>query len=184
MDPQKQNLNPDLKQIYEKIMNTPVKPLGQNAPTNPTTTPPPTQTPVTPTATSTPAPLQMSPAPTPVTPPAAAPVMAKAPAPVASPTIPTTPSVPSNQTVNSNLFASVPPRAVGNTAPFVFASGKTQTPKVTTPAPAQGIAPAKKGGISKGILLIPIGLIFLAAYTVFWMAIFGLLDLKALGIGG
>lgn len=51
MDPKKQELNPELKEIYERVMNTQVKTPASSPPV----TPPPAQNPSAPTAVSPPA---------------------------------------------------------------------------------------------------------------------------------
>lgn len=174
----KQNLSPDLKQIYDSIMNTPVKP----GPTGNMSSTPLTSSPNGLNEASSPPPTSPS---TPAMPPLSSPVEP----PAASTFTPSTlngvnpPSVSSSTPPLVNPLPSVEPKPINNSSstPFVFSSN--QNGKKTTPNKTSNTAPHVPRGTPKLLfLLIPLGIIFLAVYAVFWMALFGLVDLTQFGL--
>ena len=163
MDPKKQDLNPELKQVYDRVMNTKVAAQG-NAPseqTAPGTPPPPSVAPnpqnplgAAPGSTS----PQTSQENTPQSPPGASPMQGSAQAPVQG--------TPQNQ-----FLSSAPPRPVaGGTGSFVFTGNKVITP--------QGGAQAQKTGGGKGLfsskIILLLVLILIAVWGVLWAKIFAL----------
>lgn len=146
-DPNKppQNLSPDLKQIYDRVMNTPAK--GGT----PTPTPPPPP-PAAPAAPSTP------------------PVAPESPKPAGVGINPAISSQPPMQNLENEPFlTSAPPRPLQTSVGVKsFALGKEK--KVdSSPAPAG--AKEEKKGMSKVLIAILIG-IFFAAWTFFWVVFF------------
>lgn len=155
------NVTPDLKQIYEKIMSTPTKPQ----PINPTSA-----------STASKQPIVIPSTPVSETPPLN---NSSKPTQISSPPELTTPPPPSTP-----FLTSVPPRPLKNpqTAPYVFTSG--QRGKVVIPAPATTVA-AHNDHEGSGFSKVVIGslvVVFLAAYTFFWLLIFGYVDKSTFGL--
>lgn len=200
MDDKKPALSDDLKKVYDQVMSTPT------GSTPPSSTP---ATPVqpTPVAPSTPPVAPKVTMPNPVTPPSAtqpsspATPTSAAPAPLSFNTqstpptsnpqplgggsITATPPPIKNESPSPN-FSSIPPRPIKTAAngPISFSSGQGQ-PKVeskaTTPVMTVKEHQGHAGGSKLLVVLLPLGLLFLVAYTVFWMVVFGLIDPKAYG---
>lgn len=149
MDKKQTNLSPELKEIYDRVMNT-----SATAKTAAPAAPPP---PITPS----PALSHTPPPPTPGPSPAAHPAPAR-------PSEITMPSVP--DTADGALTSS-PPRPVSvvdGTKPFSF-SGTASTPKEEA-KPGE-----KKAGISMPILIV-LGVAFVAVWGVFWLVILGFIN--------
>jgi len=141
-----QDLSPDLKQIYDRVMNTPAKGV--------TATPPPAAA-----VTSPPTPVT-SPAPDPLSTPGSNPIPPKPIAP--SPTQSATPPV-----ETAPFLTSSPPRPLqGSVGVKSFAMGKEAKP---TENPI--IANAEKKGMSKILVIVLLG-VFFAAWIFFWVVFF------------
>lgn len=154
MDSNKQNLTPELKAIYDRVMNTPVgSPPGGNPPA-PGSTPPTPTPPQPPTPSSSqpppPTPSEAPPVPTPATPPESA-----APLP------------------------SIPPRQIDTTdKPFVFSASNKQETKQEKhdseqpqPEAASTNEAPKKKLLSPPVMALG-GVAFLILYAVIWLKIF------------
>jgi len=145
-----QNLSPDLKQIYDRVMNTPAKGGSATSPPPPThpSTPPPVITPQNQTV---------------------APIVDNQPKPSVgiNPTIPPQPPM---QSVESEPFlTSAPPRPLqGSVGVKSFALGKE---KKEDSKPATAGTATEKKGMSKVLIAILIG-IFFVAWTFFWVVFF------------
>ncbi len=158
MDPKQQlnQLDPKLKEAYERVMGAPVGTSPQSTP-QPTTPPPPVTTP----------PASSQPLPPPPPPPPAPPAQA-----VAQP-----PIMP--QAAQPMQFAQPIPVPTGNPfgQPPAQPQQQGQQPQQKQAKPGEashGFVAGKKGlGISP-IFLIVIGIIFLAVYTVFWLKFFNI----------
>lgn len=200
-DQSKQDLKPELKEIYERIMKTPVQ--GSTG----TSSPPPTS-PMSGPTTNPPAGSLMGGATQPKQEPFSSPAssafaretltgqtsgqitetqMPKQEKPI-SMTQPQTPvsQQPSPLEDQPSSFSSVPPRPAqtpGDTS-FVFSSTsgmQTENPMQTTGIEQpQAQAQTARGG--NKILMIVAVVIFLAVYTVFWLIVFGVLDTSSLGL--
>lgn len=158
----KQGLTPDLKQAYDRIMNTP-------APATSAPATPPSQA----TSPQAPAPQPPIPAPGPsVTPPSAAPMTPNA----ATPTTPNA-TPPQQEGAHAPFLSSVPPHPVAQTGSFSFSDKKPQTPAPAThPGAALGgtsavVAANKK--LSGPIVAILIT-VLVVAWTVFWAKFFNI----------
>jgi len=153
-----QNLSPDLKQIYDRVMNTPAK--GGSV------TPPPPSTP-----TSTPPPIA-TPTASPANPPQSvtvAPIVDNQPKPSAeiNPTIP--PQPPMQSVENEPFLTSAPPRPLQRSVGVKsFALGKE---KKEDSKPAIAGTATEKKGMSKVLIGILIGIFFIA-WTFFWVVFF------------
>lgn len=146
MDNKKTNLTPELKEIYDRVMNT-------TAPQKAAPTPPPT-------------PAQ----PNPLTPPPTPPIHADIPSPLNAP--PAAAPVIPLQTPAEDALSSTPARPVSEIDNKAFSfSGTASTP----PAVSQTNKPASEKKESKLSLpvLIVIGIVFLVVWGVFWAIIFG-----------
>ncbi len=158
MDPKKQNLTPELKQIYDRVMNTQA---------NPQTTPNAAQTPgqaptTTPGSTAPTSPLGTTPPSTPIMPAPNAPVSG---IPTSTPN-----STPGTMAPNQPFLSSVPPRPVtDDTKPFVF-NGK---------APA-GANQTKGESKLAGLKKIPMPVI--AAGAVVLIIVYGVICAKLFGL--
>ena len=149
MDNKKTNLTPELKEIYDRVMNTTAPQKAAPVPPQPNlsaATPPPVQTGI-------PNPLN--------TPPAAAPVM---------PSMPALPKL-NEPTPAENALSSTPARPVSEIDNKAFSfSGTAPTP----PAVPQTDKPVGKKGSKMSLpVLIVIGIVFLVVWGVFWAIIFG-----------
>lgn len=174
MDPKNQNLKPELKEIYDKIMSTPVNPgtppSGQA--TSTMTMPPPTPEPPSIPTTPPPAPSMQSVgdpvsimSSTPATPPPPPPIMPSFDAP--SPT-----SEASNPSVNPPEMSAPIGAPQGNldSKGFVFSGGQTSS---FTPSGSETAITPKKGlGKISGKLLTLLIIVFIVTYTVVWLKLF------------
>ncbi len=146
-----QNLSPELKQIYDRVMNTPAKGA-------PNTTPPPPVSSVPTPQTAAPAPITVSttsPAPQGLTPSA-----------TANPIIILQPPTQSAD-LNQPFLTSTPPRPLqGSVGVKTFSMGK-ENKEVNKP---EGAIAVKKG-ISKTLIII-LAAVFFAAWTFFWVIFF------------
>lgn len=137
-----QDLSPDLKQIYDRVMNTPAK----GAPTPP----PPTQ--------------PAAPPPNSTTPPPFTAVASPNPNAQKPPTPPTTTSEPEDQP----FLTSAPPRPLqGSIGVKSFSLGKENKES----KPTANATSTDKKGISKTLIII-LGVIFFAAWIFFWVVFF------------
>lgn len=163
MDDKKKNLTPELKQIYERVMNTPA-----GARTNPNAqTQPQAQTPVT----ASPAPIQASQ--TAQTPPisqSTQPQMPPIPAPTGPSVTPSQTTLPP-QPAQGVSFAA--PQPVNPSGSFVF-TGKNNNTASPAPTPIAGQTMATKSGkkLSSPIIAILVGVLMIA-WGIFWAKIFG-----------
>lgn len=162
MDPKKQqSLTPELKQIYERVMNTQVSP---NTP------------PAAPVQTATPTP-------SPVTPPVSAPVTPSQPMPSQPvPEIPTAPPVTQpiannpapNSTPAQNLGGIAQKPLSANPQPFTFsnkAPSPTQAANPNQPFSATTKPKKKMSGMIIGALVV----VLVAVWTLFWIKFFNLI---------
>ncbi len=165
----KQNLTPELKEIYDRVMNTAAKPI----------TPQP--------AASTPSALKPSEAA--VSPPAVSrpeAVPHAAPAATPEPVVDNPPSQDATTQAGgaavgeSNEFlSSVSPRPLQDIGVKAFSfSGKKVTATTADEATPAATPAAKKGGISKPILITLIG-VFIVIWSVTWAIFLGLIKLGA-----
>ncbi len=159
MDGKKQtNLTPELKEIYDRVMNTSAAPKPAASP----------QSPSSPLASPTPPPTPASPT---TPPPTSEPTMAPL---GASPT--TSPpgiGMPNTNTAEEALTSS-PPRPVSQvdgTKPFSFSGTASSTP-ATKDTSAKSL---KKPVISMPILIV-LGIAFVAVWAVFWLVILGFIS--------
>ena len=167
MDTKKTNLTPELKEIYDRVMNTS---SGKTAASAGTTPPLPTSAVVPPVA-----------PPTMPTPPTPSPLSAPG-------TMPTTPTLEMPATPNlggsmmppigspaEDALSSAPARPISEGNTFSF-SGTAQAPAPASLVP--GATPAntpgtkKKAKISLPVLIV-LGLVFLIVWGLFWAIIFG-----------
>ena len=154
----KQNLTPELKQAYDRIMNTPA---------------PATTTPVAQPNTTTPqAPTPQPPIPTPgpsVTPPTT----------TAPSTISTPATTPQPEPAQSPFLSSVPPRQVTSTGSFSFSDKKGQAPTAPTTTHQAGVVPggastaATNKKLSGPIVAILIA-VLVVVWTLFWAKFFNI----------
>lgn len=160
MDPKKQDLTPELKQIYERVMNTQVKkPEGVTQGVGQPTPPAAGQTPSVGTLSGG---AGLSGASTPAPPP---------PPPLSNVAPNPTPPQGSTQP-NEGFLSSVPPRPVTESKSFVFTGNKITTPQSSPIAGAQtGLAGGKK--ISGKIIALLVVVLFVV-WAVFWTKFFGL----------
>lgn len=171
MDSKKANLTPELKEIYDRVMNTSgtSKPPAQAQNTTPTTlsqqpqgaVPPPTMPP-------SPAMPAMG---VPVQPPGQADPM-QAPAQPQMSAAPQMPGMPSVGEMNpaEEALSSTPARPLNGGNTFAL-NGKGKAPAQT--ANATGVK--KKTPISKPLLII-LGVAFVAVWGIFWAIIFGFIQ--------
>ena len=146
-----QNLSPDLKQIYDRVMNTPA---AKPAPTAPAAMTPPA-IPTTPPATASP---DIS-RPTPPAPPKPE---------VANPSvIPQSPMANVAPPTSNDFLSSTPPRPLqGSVGVQSFSLGKDKKEETKI----DDVKPEKKG-ISRSLIII-LGVVFFAAWTFFWVIFF------------
>lgn len=148
MDPKKQDLTPELKQIYERVMNTQVQKLAPSPPsTTPGTTPP--------AATSAPVSSPQPPIPN---------MPAGTPQAAQPPQAPTTPQ-------QGGFLSSVPPRPLTDTQSFAFTGNKVTTQPASQGHPQKGIVEGKK--ISTPIIALLV-VVLITAWGLFWAKFFGL----------
>ncbi len=144
MDPKKQDLTPELKQIYDRVMNTQVAgktPAGLNsAPDTPISSTPPTNT-----------------------------QSQSAATPLVNPTI-SQPGT-TQESVSQPFLSSVPPRPIADTKPFVFTGKKIETSS-TLPEGNQVQANGSKK-MSGKIIAVSVGALIIL-WSVFWAKFFGL----------
>ncbi|HVZ11733.1 MAG TPA: hypothetical protein VG965_01765 [Patescibacteria group bacterium] len=166
MDPKNKALTPELKQIYDRVMNTQVNPnQGANPPTQSAPS-----TPVAPPAQG----AQGTPNMQPTAPNAQTPTMPSTPPPAATPpqmgSIGTPPPAPVTNppTQPTSVLSSAQPRQVPNSGSFVFNGNK-----VITPQGGKSAAGAQKGSIPKAVI-IALVVIVIAAWGGLWAKIFGL----------
>lgn len=168
MDPKNQNLKPELKEIYDKIMSTPT---GSGTPQ---ANPAPSQTVVYPS----PAPVSE-----PSTPPPA-PTMPSVDEPTSTPSTPPPPPVtpmfdaplPTSEASNPSVNPpemSAPigsPQSNLDSKGFVFSGGQTSS---FTPSGSETAATPKKGlGKISGKLLTLLIIAFIITYTIIWLKLF------------
>ncbi len=147
-----QNLSPDLKQIYDRVMNTPAK--GGATPTPP----PPAQAAPVPPQPKTPATDSQNP-------PSSVPAGQKVAAPSDNPSIQPQPPIQSAET-SQPFLTSAPPRPLqGSVGVKSFALGKDK--KEEPKAQASG----EKKGLSKTLIII-LAVIFFVAWSFFWVVFF------------
>ena len=157
MDQKKQNLTPELKEIYDRVMNTQV----QNAPGTPMNGNDAAKTPPIPenhpqNTMTAPAAPQPSPVPNP------SPVPPPPPPAAAQPAQPTQPAT----NATSNPAA---PNPIGKNSNFVFTGNK-----MTTPAGTATVQVNSGGKKISGMVIVGLVLVLLAVWAVFWAKIFGL----------
>lgn len=147
MDQKKQNLTPELKEIYDRVMNTQV----QNTPGAPMNGADAAKTPPIPenhpqNTMAAPSMPQATPNPTPVPPPppTSAPAPSSAPNPAA-------------------------PNPIGKSSNFVFTGNK-----MTTPAGTTTVQVNTGGKKISGMVIVGLVVVLLAVWAVFWAKIFGL----------
>ena len=146
MDPKNQNLTPELKQIYDRVMNTEVQKAGAPQGSAPQT------------------PIHTSPA-TPVAPPAT---------PVSTPASPAAMPPPTIPTANPHdVLSSAPPRPLTDDKTFVFNGSKITTPEGSTEAHAQA-APGTSKKISGKIIGLLV-VVLVIVWGLFWAKLFGLI---------
>ncbi|KKQ96068.1 MAG: hypothetical protein A3C27_01450 [Candidatus Levybacteria bacterium RIFCSPHIGHO2_02_FULL_39_36] len=152
MDPKK-NLTPELKQIYDRVMNTQVK-----KPENPT------ETPSGPITNPVPSPIEANVTPSPL--PSQEPIQQPSPNPAAPSPINTAPT-------NEAFLSSVPPRPLTDTKPFVFTGNKISSPQVKTETGNQAHVSQNKKLSGKIVAMFVVVLIVI--WTLIWAKFFGLL---------
>lgn len=175
MDSKKTNLTPELKEIYDRVMNTSAAPKAPAAPPplpttpapavgTPNLTPPPAINP-SPTASLPQAPPmpQMPTAPTlgaPIIPPGMSP----------QPQMPTMPTDLGMPSPAEQALSNTPARPLSEGNTFSF-NGVAHAPQ---PAAARGAAVTskKKAKLSLPVLIV-LGVVFIAVWGVFWAIIFG-----------
>lgn len=179
MDSKKTNLTPELKEIYDRVMNTSGTPVAKavtpQAPAQPVTTatstepnPPDTgmtNPPLSPTQTLTP---QAAPA----VPEQQAPMPAQPSAPM--PSMPSL-EVPTMQepTPAEQALSNTPARPVAEGNTFAFnGTAKNPTPPATTPTE---VAKKKKAKISLPVIIV-LGVVFILAWGIFWAIVLGLIQ--------
>ena len=201
MDPKQKNLSPELKAIYDRVMNTKITSRPQEAtpaiPGEQTQKPAPQEQPAAPPpqpamntpmlrteVISAPEPtIAQQSTPPPPSLPEAAPVMPQE-APLAptkssvdlSPIEPETTAPASSQ----GFLSSLPPRPLNSLSqePFVFTAGKSDQPKNDKEKSESSAQPAEKGPSAGGKIsskiIIGLLVVFLGVYSLFWAKMFGL----------
>lgn len=153
MDPKKQDLTPELKQIYDRVMNTQVAnktPAGLNStPATPiSNSPPTTQVPSTNTTNT---------------------QWQSAATPLVNPTISQPATTP--ESVSQPFLSSVPPRPITETKPFVFTGKKIETSNASPEGNQVQANGSKK--MSGKIIAASVGVLIIL-WSVFWAKFFGL----------
>lgn len=170
MDSKKTNLTPELKEIYDRVMNTSAQ-AKPPAPAAPPTAPPAVAPPAAQNLMAAPPAAQTSPSSMPdlgvPVPPGQA-AAAPSPMPPPNPSMPPIPGMPEVAAMNpaEEALTSAPARPLNNGASFAM-KGKAKDAKPETGK--------KKMTISKPILII-LGLAFIGVWGVFWAIIFGLIQ--------
>lgn len=199
MDAKKTNLTPELKEIYDRVMNTSSGPKPATPEANPTSVGAPAATtldvagsPVPPIVVPAdmPAPQQAAPSPVPGAPIAPPPLPQMPTTPLATPpppaiampnlsmggppAMPEPLQMPPIPTPAEQALSSTPARQVSEGNTFSFSG--TATPPPTTTPPVAG-APGKTDGKKKMKLSLPViiglGVVFLIVWIVFWALVFG-----------
>jgi hypothetical protein len=147
----KQSLTPELKQIYERVMNTPLP--AQSPPASTVPTPAKVSSPVVPVSQPVSEPAHV------VTPPSAVPQpsMAATHTVVASPGITVHPAAPSV--------------GASSTKTFVFTGSAASSTPAHTPAAAHQTGVAKKGGFLNPKIMIFAGIAFFLIYAAVWLKV-------------
>lgn len=161
MDPKKQDLTPEMKQIYDRVMNTQVN-KPQTPPSVSQTQP---ASPLSELNTS-----QLSTPPIPESQSTTAPQEAIQTPPV-SPATPTAQAAPDSSSESEAFLSSVPPRPVTDNQSFAFSNNKVTTGTSSAPAPQVSNTSQKKFSTP----VIAFGMIVLVVvWAVVWAKIFGL----------
>jgi len=155
----KQNLTPELKQAYDRIMNTPAPTKNIPVATQPGTAGPQAPTPTPPIPTPGPS----------VTPPTATPNT-----PIATPN-----TTPQPTPTHAPFLSSIPPRPVTQTGSFAFSDKKVQQAPTPTPAAHPG---AVAGGTSavvvnkklSGPIVAILIVVLVVVWTLFWAKFFNI----------
>jgi len=202
MDTKKTNLTPELKEIYDRVMNTSgskaaatpgttpplatsaTPPAGQSPLGTPSmppplgTTPPPAM-PAAPAAPNPlggtmPPPLTMPPASPPVGDPATGSLPPAGMPPVNSPQLPPMNGMPTMESTAEQALSSAPARPISEGNTFAFSGTAHQPPaSPTVPGTATPAAGAKKKSKISLPVLIVLGLVFIIVWGLFWAIIFG-----------
>lgn len=148
MDPKKQELNPELKEIYDRVMNTQAKSEAQ--PQSASSQPPPAA----PQAPAAPPGTVLSPASPP----------------------PAGQSVLRGDTAEAKqdpFFSPQPQRSITDTKPFVFTGNKVTTPQTPYATQSQ-MNPTSSKKVSGPIIAVLVVLL-IVVWTLFWAKFFGLI---------
>lgn len=174
MDSKKTNLTPELKEIYDRVMNTKGAAVAPAS-----TTPPPTAIPTPQPVTAIPTPQAGMP---PIGQPSATPPMPSLgginqPPPPAQPLapppgMPAAPEMPSLGTNAEQALTSTPARPISEGNTFSFNGGDIK-PTASPSAPAD--ATKKKPKISLPLLIV-LGVVFIVVWGVFWAIVLGLIQ--------
>ncbi len=169
MDAKKTNLTPELKEIYDRVMNTKGTPVGGNGALP--TTPPPVATSL---QTQMPQTADATQMPSLGTPPAmpAAPVMAQ---PAQAAQMPAAPNF-GAQPLGTNAeqaLSSTPARPISEGNTFAFNGGSVKPAPGPSTQTAEGAK--KKAKISLPILIV-LGVVFIVVWGVFWAIVLGLIQ--------
>ncbi len=166
MDSKKTNLTPELKEIYDRVMNTSAstqaQPKATAEPLQPATPPPPTGTTAPSPATPQPTVSATPPPPTVSAQPAATPVMPP----------PSSPSMPPMPGTAEDALSNTPPRPISEGNTFSYSGSTPSSSVMNAPQAAEAKAPKGKFKLTMP-LLIGIGVVFIAVWGVFWAIIFG-----------
>lgn len=148
MDPKKQELNPELKEIYDRVMNTQAKSEAQpqSAPSQPP--------PATPQAPAAPPGTVRNPAPPP----------------------PVGQNILRGATAEANqdpFFSPPPQRSITDTKPFVFTGNKVTTPQAPYATQSQMNLTSSKR--VSGPIIAVLVVVLIVVWTLFWAKFFGLI---------
>ncbi len=199
MDPKQKNLSPELKAIYDRVMNTKITSRPQEVtPAIPgeATQKPAQEQPITPpqSTVNTPilrtevietppaAPTPQQPTPEPVTMQAAPTMPQEAPLAPTKSSVDLSPIEPETTAPASSqgFLSSLPPRPLNSLSqePFVFTAGKSDQPKNDKEKSESSTQPAEKGPSAGGKIsskiIIGLLVVFLGVYSLFWAKMFGL----------
>lgn len=176
MDSKKTNLTPELKEIYDRVMNTSGKPVTKVPPQAPVQSapaaPPAAPNPLDPGLTAGPPPSpEHQPATTPQVP-----AMPAAPAPPA-PSMPTMPN-PENSampepTPAEQALTNTPARPLSEGNTFAF-NGTVKNPIKPATTPTE-VTTKKKAKISLPVIIV-LGVVFIVAWGIFWAIALGLIQ--------
>ena len=190
MDTKKTNLTPELKEIYDRVMNT----SGSKAAATPGTTPPLATSAMPPAGQSPlgtpsmPPPLGTTPPVMPAEPAAPNPLGGTMPPPLEMPTAPAQPAapnplggamppmngMPTMDSTAEQALSSAPARPISEGNTFAFSGTAHQPPaSPTVPGTATPAAGAKKKSKISLPVLIVLGLVFIIVWGLFWAIIFG-----------